>query len=273
MEHWCRKTNNSSNIKGLVLHSFSIFRHLEHLGFTREALKKSLKIEEISEAPVIVVYNPQENVLLLIRNAENQDLASDIKLGRDDLKMLILLFNDKLKDSNMKLISLIVTDKEDHIKLQCRDCINNVLSLEIFKDPTALENWWEDKSSHFEKKTVQKIKPDFISSFSAKITGTVASTFLYGKYVPTITETSDEQMENLAVLLTREQMEIVYSQHKHIIVRGGFGCGKTIIAAAILEKISENLKTDEKLYYICYDSRSELLDQVKQDNKIVRKRA
>ena len=218
MEHWCRKTNNSSNIKGLVLHSFSIFRHLEHFGFTRETLKQSLKIEEISEAPVIVVYNPQENVLLLIRNAENQDLANDIKIGRDDLKMFILLFNDKLKNSNMKLISLIITDKENHIKLQCPDCINNVLSLEMFKDIAALENWWEEKSSHFEKKTVQKINPDFISSFTAKITGTVASTFIYGKYIPTMTETPDEQMENLKVLLAREQMEIVYSQHKHIIV-------------------------------------------------------
>ena len=67
-------------------------------------------------------------------------------------------------------------------------------------------------------------------------------------------------MENLTVLLTREQMEIVNSQHNHIIVRGGFGCGKTIIAAALLKKVSETLKNDEKLYFVCYDSRSELLD-------------
>ena len=266
MEHWCRKTNNSSNSKGLVLHSFSVVRHLEHFGFTREALKKSFKIEQVSEVPVIVVYNPQENVFLLIRNAESQDLATDIKLGLDDLKMFILLFNDNLKDSNMKLISLVVTDKEDDLdKLQCPDCTNNVLSLEIFKDPVIFENWWEDKSLHFERETMENINSDYINSFLAKITGTAASTFIYGKYIPTMTEKSDEQMENLAVLLTREQMEIVYSQHKHVIVRGGFGCGKTIIAAAMLKKISESLKTDEKLYYICYDSRSELLEQVTQD--------
>ena len=266
MEHWCRKTNNSSNSKGLVLHSFSVVRHLEHFGFTREALKKSFKIEQVSEVPVIVVYNPQENVFLLIRNAESQDLATDIKFGLDDLKMFILLFNDSLKDSNMKVISLIVTDKEDDLdKLQCPDCTNNVLSLEIFKDPVIFENWWEDKSLHFERETMENINSDYINSFLAKITGTAASTFIYGKYIPTMTEKSDEQMENLAVLLTREQMEIVYSQHKHVIVRGGFGCGKTIIAAAMLKKISEGLKTDEKLYYICYDSRSELLEQVTQD--------
>ena len=76
-------------------------RHLEHFGFTRETLKERLKIENFSEAPIIVVYNPQENVLLLIRNAENQGMATDIKLGLDDLKMFILLCNEKLKDSNM----------------------------------------------------------------------------------------------------------------------------------------------------------------------------
>ena len=178
MEYWCIKTNKSSSIKGLVLHSFSVVRHLEHFGFTREALKERLKIEDISEASVIVVYNPQENVILLIRTAESQDLETDIKLGLNDLKMFILLFNDKLKDSNMKLISLVVTDKENYHKLQCSDCKNNVLSLETLKDPATFENWWEGKSTHFEKETVENINTDFINSFLAKFTGTVASAFL-----------------------------------------------------------------------------------------------
>ena len=92
----------------------------------------------------------------------------------------------------------------------------------------------------------------------------MAATFIYGKYMPTMTDKPDKQIVNLAVLLTREQMEIVYSHHKHIFIRGGFGCGKTIVAAAILKKVSESLKKDEKLYYICFDSRSELLDRMTQ---------
>ena len=118
------------------------------------------------------------------------------------------------------------------------------------------------REKHFEKVSLKNIAPDFIKKFSAKITGTVAATFIYGKHVPTLTDKSDEQMAHVTVLLTPEQMEIVYSQDKHIIIRGGFGCGKTIIAAAMLKKILENLKNNEKLYYICYDSRSELLDQM-----------
>ena len=59
MEQWCRKTNKSSRIKGLVLHSFSLLKNLEHFGFTREILKEKFEIKKISEAPVIVVYNPR----------------------------------------------------------------------------------------------------------------------------------------------------------------------------------------------------------------------
>ena len=43
-------------------------------------------------------------------------------------------------------------------------------------------------------------------------------------------------------------MEIRYSKHEHIIIKGG--SGKTIVAAAILRKISDSLKNDEKLYHI-----------------------
>ena len=262
MEHWCRETNKSSKIKGLVLHSFSVFQHVKHFGFTRQALKGSFEMQLFSEEPLIVVYNPQENALLLIRKAENEELTTDIKLGLDDLKMFLLLFHDKLQNSNLKLISLVVTDKDRYDKLTCRTCKNNVLTLEEFKDLRTFENWWEERATYFEIENLENINRDFIKSFLAKITGTVAATFIYGKYIPTMTDRSDEQMGNLAVLLTREQMKILHSQHKHIIIRGGFGCGKTIIAVAMFKKISESLKNNEKLYFICHDARSELLDDM-----------
>ena len=49
MEHWCRKTNKLSRMKGLVLHSFPIFRHLEHFGFTSEVLKERLEIKKFQK--------------------------------------------------------------------------------------------------------------------------------------------------------------------------------------------------------------------------------
>ena len=191
MEQWCRKTNKSSKLKGLVLHSFPVFQHLEHFAFTRKVLRDGLNIEIFSKEFVIVVYNPQENMLLLIRNAQNQDLTTDIKLGLDDLNMFILLFYDQLKYSNMKLISLIVTDKSQNFKLKCRDCKNNVLSLEEFKDFHTFENCWEERATYFEKERKGNIDHGFIKTFLAKITGTAAATLIYGEYIPTFDSTSN----------------------------------------------------------------------------------
>ena len=262
MAKWCQKTNKSSNIKGLVLHSFNIHRHLKHFGHQEEALTENLEITNFSEALIIVVYNPQENVLLLIRNAECHNLAADIRFGLDDLKMFILLFHDRLKNSNLKLISLVVIDKARDYTSECCDCINNVFLSEELEDITKFENVWEERATHYQKENVENINPDFIKSFLAAITGTIAATFIYGKFLPTLTDKSDEQITNLKVLLTKEQMEIIYSEHRHIIIKGGFGCGKTMVAAALLTKISESLEIDEKIYYICYDSRTELLHQM-----------
>ena len=178
-------------------------------------------------------------MLLLIRKAENEDLVADIKLGPDDLKMFILLFNGTLKGSNMKLISLIVTDKECNLESICPDCLNHVLPVEVSKDAGTFSSWREGKAAHFEVGTVEEINADFAKSFSGKITGALAATFIYGKYVPVMTENLDKRMISSKVLLTQKQMNIFYSQYKHMIIRGGFGCGKTIIAQAMLKKIAD----------------------------------
>ena len=41
-----------------VIHSFSTLKHLFRHGFTKKLLRDCLQIENFSEAPLIVVYNP-----------------------------------------------------------------------------------------------------------------------------------------------------------------------------------------------------------------------
>ena len=110
----------------------------------------------------------------------------------------------------MKLISLVVTGKEQDFQLKCINCVNNVLSLETFKGLPTFENWYENKSTYFEKERLENVNANFINFFLAKITVAVAATFLYGEYMLTMTVNSNEKMENLSLLLTRQQIEILY---------------------------------------------------------------
>ena len=268
MIDWCKETSSSSSINGLILHSYFVWHHLR--GFTTKVLQDCLKIDKFSEAPIIVVYNPHERALILFRKSENENLATDMELVFDDLKLFTLLFYDVLIDSGIKLIPIVVTNEKVHPdNIDCRLCMNHVLSEEEFTDIDKYNNWWVEKESYFGTECKGETNKKLCKRFSAKITGVLATAFLYPNYIPKFTDEQNrhQQMDHLKVLLTPAQMDVYYSQDKHMIIKGGFGCGKSIIAAAMLQKISENLEENEKLFYICYDPRSELLNQMVNNNQ------
>ena len=265
MVDWCGVRNSLSSIKGLVLHSFSILKHLHLHGFTKKMLQDCLKIDNFSEAPIIVVYNPQERALILLRNAESKNLATEIELVFNDLKLFILLFYDVLTNSGIRLIPLVITDENvNPDNLDCHLCMNHVLSEEEFTDTDKYNYWWVEKESFFGTEYKEEINETLCKKLSAKITGVLATACVYPNYIPKFTDEQNphQQMEHLTVLLTPVQMDIYYSHDKHMLIKGGFVCGKSIIAAAMLQKILESLEEGQKLFYICYDPRSELLSQM-----------
>lgn len=72
-------------------------------------------------------------------------------------------------------------------------------------------------------------------------------------------------MEHMLVMLTPEQKDIFYSGDKHLIIKGPYGCGKTIIARKKLEMLSgEPAKNgkNEIVYFVCYDPRSALYNEI-----------
>ena len=73
-------------------------------------------------------------------------------------------------------------------------------------------------------------------------------------------------MEHALVMLTPEQREILYSCDKHLIIKGPYGCGKTIIARKKLQMLSEEFSESKKngiVHFICYDPRSALVNEIR----------
>ena len=263
MNHWCKNTNNEyERIKGLVLHSFFILKHAYRHGFTKEMLQDYIKIENYPEAPITVVYNPHERALLLLRKAASENRENDLALAFNDLKLFILLFHDVLANSGIKVIPLVVTDQNvNEGNLDCLECMGHVLSEEEFKNIHNFNTWLINTHATGRKININET---LSKTFLAKITGVLSVALLHRDCTPMFTDEHNLHlhMEQLTVLLTPEQLDVYYSEQKHMIIKGGFGCGKSIIAAAMLQKISESLKEYEKLFYVCYDSRSELLNKM-----------
>ena len=271
MDRWCKNTNKGNKrIKGLILHSFVILEHAYRHGFTKEMLRDYIKIEKLSKEPIILVYNPHESVLLLLRKAESENLEDDLVLAFNDLKLFILLFHDVLTNSGMKVIPLVVTDEKVNAdNLECYQCMNHVISEKEFTDISTFNRWWVARKSPFGTGRKKDIDEALSKKFLAKLTGVLSVALLYPNYIPKFTDEHSFHlhMEQLKVLLTPEQLDVYYSEQKRMVIKGGFGCGKSIIAAPMLQKISKSLIEDEKLFYVCYDPRSKLLNKMVKGNQ------
>ena len=91
----------------------------------------------------------------------------------------------------------------------------------------------------------------------AKVVSCVGATKIQNIF-PAFTFKKENQMKEALLLLTTEQIDILYSEDKHMIVDGPYGSGKSII---------DTLPKNELLYYVSYDSRRALLNEIQRRNK------
>ena len=266
VEHWCNDTNDSSDLKGLVIHSFNVseyFRKLFYDEFDREKLRKDLDIKDFPSAPIIIVYNPSKGVILLIRVSEKEELRKQIEFCSHDMKMFLLLFGDEVKRSRVKVISLLANNNTPNENLKCENCKNCIVSLETLESDELFQNWFHNHAENFSIDTDDIDETNIIAA-SAKLIGCLAAA-PYFDDLPTFTKVPKEQMKHLLVILTPMQKSILYSGDKHLIIQGPYGSGKSIIAHKKLQMLSDEItgsKKNEETHFICHDSKSALLNEI-----------
>ena len=266
MDSWCKKSNKFSNLKGLIVHKFSVLKYLKLL-FDMDTLNRYLDIKDFPRRPAIIVFNSKENVILLIRKANRGNIEKEINYCNADLKVFMVLFWDELKDSGMKIIPLVANTSEVNEKLdfdQWTDFVVSVAELETLK---PFETLWDKLSSHCDIVNTNEIDERKVYVFLATLIGFVATDKIHNE-LPTFSKNPIQQMKGGLLMLTPEQMRVLDCQHKHVIITGPYGSGKTIIILQKLKLLAESLPESDKVYFICFDSKSELSNQINGSSKI-----
>ena len=268
MEHWCSDANEMSNLKGLIIHSFDASMYFDKWFYDKldkETLCKDLDMKEFPSTPILIVYNPKENVILLIRKLKNKDIKKDIELCGSDMKLFMVLFGSELKQGNVKVISLLMSNMKVDEFTKCKGCEHSIVAVEVLESYELFKAWWEKVVSHYKTQNTGELDKDKAEAFSAKLIGFLAAAQFVDN-LPSLTKNPNEQMEHILVMLTPAQKDILYSEDKHLIIKGPYGCGKTIIARKKLHMLSgepgKNEK-DELVYFVCYDPRSALSNEIR----------
>ena len=262
MSRWCQSTGTGRYVKGFVLHSFLIKDiYLKMYNGKLDDLSRKLNIEYFPSTPTIIVYNPNEMIFLLVRLAESEDIENELKLCGVELKMLMLIVGDELKNTGIKIIPLVVTDKIS----KCRDCRSYLISREEIENDDLFTSWCEQNSVNFDITSAEHFEENKAKEIFARIVSCMGATKIHDIF-PAFTAEDGKQMKGALLLLTLEQIDILYSEDKHIIIDGPYGSGKSIIGRPKARMIAKNLPEKELLYYISYDSRSALLDEIQGSN-------
>ena len=267
MEKWCREANISpSKLKGLVVHNFNVLKFLEFFLYHKldtERLCEELEIQHFQSTsePIVLVYNPQESVILLIRKSGEKELSKEVEFCSDGIKIFLLLFGDECRQSGVKVVCLLASNETADENLECEGCRKIVVPLEALESYESFLPWVSRFSRDCHIKNTKEINKDKVIAVSENLIGCLAAA-PYFENIPTFTDDADEQMKHVLMLLTRKQKDIIYSDKKHLIIRGPYGSGKSVVALKrfeILLKELEESKRNEVAYFICYDSKTALL--------------
>ena len=277
MENWCCKYHVEGNIKGLVIFGYSLDEHLKFLKYPDNILNNYLHNKtSVDFQETVIVYNPWKRLIFLIRVAKlKKDLEHERKSSIDDLLKFVFLYNDILKNSSIKLINLLATDADlDCYQWKCKSCKHQVISINSLNSSKSFEEWLEQKECHFKTDYDPATKSNTFSlDFSAKLLGFLAS-FQFSKEnhfywrLPSLADNPATQMAETTILLTLEQLRIVNSSNKHLMIQGCYGSGKSLVALKKAEMILKILKQNELLCFVSYDSSSMLTTDIQSTSKI-----
>ena len=78
------------------------------------------------------------------------------------------------------------------------------------------------------------------------------------KGLPLLTDDKIQQFKQTYFLYTPQQMNIHFSDAKHVVIQGSYGSGKSLLGLKKLELIWNSLGRNEKIIYVNFDSKSKL---------------
>ena len=265
MKSWCNK-NQKGDFKGFITYGYSYSKSLR---FSESVLQNNLyktTCEDFHET--IIVYNPTKQLVFLLRIAIGKNLEDEIKLSTNDMMKFVFTFFDILVKSGVKLINLLVIDKEvASYQLNCDSCEHQIISIKSFSSSKSFDVWWKKKEQQFTISVIHKdLNENFSSGFLAKLGGyLVPLQFLRENHSPGEPSLHlNYSIEKMAGVLkmTPEQTRIVYLPQKHLIIKGSNGSGKTVVACKRAELIARSMSKNDSLYYIICDSRSMLKEEI-----------
>ena len=258
---------SGSKSRGFVFKNYDITKHMDFLGYNKGLLVANLGVAPTSQSISYIAYIEQKNVMFICEEVSNgANICQSSKNIAVMVKRFLTLYNMEIQASGVKVIGLLIRGEEKQEELvECSFCQLFSLSYEDFESATAFnarwnvievyEDWWNLADTGLSDFVNPEKQHQLFEEMAAEILCFMA---VQEKGLPTLTDNKSEQFKQTYFIYTRQQMEIHFSNAKHLIIQGAYGSGKSLLGLKKLELISKNLGQHEKIIYINFDPKSNL---------------
>ena len=141
------------------------------------------------------------------------------------------------------------TDTES--KFACKNSFNPIIGASVLCSEKTIKYWWDNIFMPYIKEYVKSSENNTFMNMLSSVLTYMATVRID---VPTLLRDPHQQIQTL--LLSNEQFRAVYNSNNKKIIVGGFGSGKSVVGMCQLRFLVNNAKTDIKIFYICYDTKS-----------------
>ena len=250
---------NDISSRGFVFKNYNIIKHLEFLGYDKAALKAKLGAAPTSKNISYFAYIEKKNVMLICEKvSKSSNICNSLKNITSMVKHFLTLYDSEIQESGVTIIGMLIRQNEEQEELvECSFCHLFSPLYNFFESPTTFktfwssietyEGWWDLANTKKQKKLFDDLVAEILCFMAVQEKG-----------LPTLTDDKSQQFKQTYFLYTPQQMDIHFSDAKHVIIQGSYGSGKSVLGLKKLELILKSLKHNEKIFYINFDRKSNL---------------
>ena len=244
--------------RGFVFKNYDIAKHLEFLGYDEVALKEKIGAALTNKSISYIAYIEQMNVVFICEKVSNgSNIDKCLKNIAVMVKYFLTFYDKEIEASGVTVIGLLIRGNEEQEFVECKFCHLFSPSFKDFESAISFENWWvlvENYEGWWNLANPGKQKRLF-DDLAAEILCFMA---VQEKGLPILTDDKSQQFKQTYFLYTPQQMNIHFSDAKHVVIQGSYGSGKSLLGLKKLELIFNSLGRNEKIIYVNFDSKSKL---------------
>ena len=258
--------------RGFIFKNYDMINHLEFLGFDKNLLVKNLMTKLTTNFPTYLAYIERKKVILICGKTVNSNNPNQcVENIVTSIKCFLTLYGEIIQGNGITVIGILIKENEEEDKsIRCKFCELFSTSHKAFestdnfltwwKPIETFHNWWDlDGSQRIGIRTDDRNETLF-DILAAEILGFMAAAMI--PTIPSLTKDVIQQLRQTYLLYTPQQMNAYFSDNKHVVIQGSYGSGKSILGLKKLELIWKNFTENEIIFYVNYDSKSQLHTQM-----------